>query len=313
MQVQVYNLNGEVSRTLELNDYIFGIEPNLAVVHQAVVRQQANARQGTHSTKDRTAVRGGGRKPYRQKGTGRARQGSNRSPQWRGGAVVFGPHPRSYEKDLPRKMRRLAARSVLSIKAADGQIILIEGLHNIEPRTKTMITLLAKLNLTQGKGRALIMLASREENVYRAAHNIEQCELAFAQYLSLVDMLKYEYLLLTPESLELIGSILGDGMDAFADDAAKGELKVRTPSSDLPTTTVDLPLTDHSLGLAEAVSTSTAEMLDPLTPRGVAEAVSTSTAEMLDPLTPRGVAEAVSESSRQMIDEDDADATQKGA
>src|SRR5205814_2535934 len=123
----------------ELDDSIFGITPNMAVVRQAVLRQQANARQGTHDTKTRAEVRGGGRKPWRQKATGRARQGSTRGQQWRHVGVVFGPHPRSYEQDMPRKMRRLAIRSVLSAKAADGQLVVVDSFSELEPRTKAMV------------------------------------------------------------------------------------------------------------------------------------------------------------------------------
>ncbi len=208
MQAQVYNLAGEVVDTLELSDYIFGIEPNIAVLHQAVVRQQANARLGTHNTLTRGDVRGGGRKPYRQKGTGNARQGSRRSPQWRGGGVVFGPHPRSYEQAMPRKMRRLAMRSALSAKARDGQITIVNNLDELEPRTRAMMGLLDGLNL--GGKRILVMLPSRLDNVYRAAGNLADCKLTFAQYLSLVDMLKYERILLTLGSLDTIGEILAD-------------------------------------------------------------------------------------------------------
>jgi large subunit ribosomal protein L4 len=223
MQAQVYNLAGEVVDTLELSDYIFGIEPNVAVLHQAVVRQQANARLGTHNTLTRGNVRGGGRKPYRQKGTGNARQGSRRSPQWRGGGVVFGPHPRSYEQAMPRKMRRLAMRSALSAKARDGQIIIVENLDELEPRTKAMLTLLDNLNL--GGHSTLLMLPERMENVYRAAGNLADCKLTFAQYLSLVDMLKYQRILMTVSSLDTIGDILADdGNPAYASVDGNGSM-----------------------------------------------------------------------------------------
>lgn len=207
MQAQVYNLDGQVVDTLELSDYIFGIEPNMAVLHQAVVRQQANSRLGTHNTKTRADVRGGGKKPYRQKGTGNARQGSRRSPQWRGGGVIFGPHPRSYEQDMPRKMRRLAMRSALSAKARDGQIVIVNNLDELEPRTKAMTAMLGSLNL-DGK-RTLVMLPERMDNVYRAASNITNCKLTFAQYLSIVDMLKYDRILFTVDALDAI-SFLND-------------------------------------------------------------------------------------------------------
>src|ERR687884_168130 len=127
MQTDVLNLSGSRVRTIDLDDRVFGITPNQAVVHQAVVAQQANARQGTHDTKPRAEVAGGGKKPYRQKGTGYARQGSNRAPHYRKGGVVFGPHPRSYDKALPRKMRRLALRSLLSARAASQDLTVVDA------------------------------------------------------------------------------------------------------------------------------------------------------------------------------------------
>src|SRR5919109_4908498 len=127
MQTNVVNLTGKVLRSIDLDDRVFGITPNEAVVHQAVVTQQANARQGTHDTKTRGEVAGGGKKPYRQKGTGYARQGSTRAPHYRKGGVVFGPHPRSYEKALPKKMRRLALRSLLSARAAEQTLLVLDA------------------------------------------------------------------------------------------------------------------------------------------------------------------------------------------
>src|SRR5215470_12149302 len=127
MQSSVLDLHGNVLRTVDLDDRVFGIEPNAAVVHQAVVTQQANARQGTHDTRTRGEVAGGGKKPYGQKGTGYARQGSRRAPHYKGGGIVFGPHPRSYEKQLPKKMRRLAMRSVLSARAAEDALTVVDG------------------------------------------------------------------------------------------------------------------------------------------------------------------------------------------
>ncbi len=207
MQAKVYNLAGDEVRSVELDDAIFGIKPNMAVVHQAVVRQQANARQGTHDTKTRGQVRGGGRKPWRQKGTGRARQGSTRSPQWAHGGVVFGPHPRSYEQDMPRKMRRLAIRSVLSAKAADNQIILVDGFAGLEPRTRVMADTLKNLNV--GDGSALIFTTG-EENIATAAANLTQVKTLRAGSLSVVDMLKYDYLIMPLASLDVVNGILGE-------------------------------------------------------------------------------------------------------
>ncbi len=208
MQANVYNLAGDVVRSVDLDDAIFGIEPNMAVVHQAVVRQQANARQGTHNTKTRADVRGGGRKPWRQKGTGRARQGSTRSPQWTHGGVVFGPHTRSYEQDMPRKMRRLAIRSVLSGKARDGQLVLVESFQELEPRTRVMSDTLKNLNITD-KSSALIFTTG-ESNLQQAASNLPRVKTLSAHLLSVVDMLKYDYVVLPLSSLEVVTSILGN-------------------------------------------------------------------------------------------------------
>ncbi len=208
MQVAVHNLVGKEVGQVELDDYIFGITPNIAVIQQAVLRQQANARQGTHNTKTRADVRGGGRKPWRQKGTGRARQGSTRSPQWAHGGVVFGPHPRSYEQDMPRKMRRLAIRGVLSAKAAENQIVVIENFEELEPRTKAMKETLTSLNV--GESSALIMTAAQEDNIEKAAGNLERVKTMPVNLLSIVDMLKFDYLILPKASLDIITNILGN-------------------------------------------------------------------------------------------------------
>src|SRR4051812_27849000 len=171
MQVSVLDLQGNVLRSVDLDDRVFGITPNEAVVHQAVVTQQANARQGTHDTRTRGEVAGGGKKPYRQKGTGYARQGSKRAPHYKGGGVVFGPHPRSYEKALPRKMRRLAMRSVLSARAAESAIMIVSAFELDEPKTKSLLATLAALGLDTG---AVVVAAERSVNLWRAARNLER-------------------------------------------------------------------------------------------------------------------------------------------
>ncbi len=147
MLVPVHNIQGEVVSERELPDAIFGVEPNEDLMHQALVRQLANARHGNHSTKTRAEVRGGGRKPWKQKGLGRARHGSTRSPIWRHGGVAFGPKPRSYTQDLNKKMRRAAVRSALSVKARDGQIMLVEALSPETPRTKELVGAFERLSL----------------------------------------------------------------------------------------------------------------------------------------------------------------------
>ncbi|MDQ5824321.1 MAG: 50S ribosomal protein L4 [Chloroflexota bacterium] len=238
MQANVYNLAGEVVRSIELDDAIFGIEPNMAVVHQAVVRQQANARQGTANTRTRADVRGGGRKPWRQKGTGRARQGSTRSPQWTHGGVVFGPHTRSYEQPMPRKMRRLAIRSVLSGKARDGQLVLVESFQDIEPRTRVMSDTLKNLNITD-KSSALIFTTG-ETNLLQAASNLGKVKTLSAHLLSVVDMLKYDYVVLPLPSLEVVTSILGNQggrnkHELNGDGAEETETPRETPRAGAPT------------------------------------------------------------------------------
>jgi large subunit ribosomal protein L4 len=205
----MYNLAGEEVEKIDLDETIFGVTPNMAVIQQAVLRQQANARQGTHETLTRAQVRGGGRKPWRQKGTGRARQGSTRSPQWTHGGVVFGPHVRSYEQDMPRKMRRLAIRGVLSAKLAAGRLVIVDGFDEFEPRTKTMRDTLGKLNV--GDESALIMIPEAHDNLKRAAGNLPRVTLMHASLLSVVDMLKHEFVIMPRASIEIVQGILGNG------------------------------------------------------------------------------------------------------
>ena len=173
-------------------------------MHQALVRQLANARLGTAKTKKRHEVSGGGRKPWRQKGTGRARQGSIRAPQWRKGGVVFGPQPRSYRKKMPRKMRRMAVRSVLSVKAAAEQIILLDTLRMGEPRTKDMLALLDNLGIGDS---ALIILAGKDEAVEFSVRNVPAVKTLRANYLNIRDVLGHDYLVLPLQALEVIESI----------------------------------------------------------------------------------------------------------
>lgn len=207
MQATIYNIAGQEVEKVELDDAIFGIEPNHAVIHQAMLRQQANARRGTHDTKTRADVRGGGKKPWRQKGTGRARQGSTRSPQWRHGGVVFGPHPRSYAQDMTRKARRLAIRGVLSGKAADGQLVLVDSFDTLEPRTKAMVTTLKSLNI--GDKKTLIFTTGTETALRQAASNLPNIKMISAHLLSVVDMLTHDFVVLPREALNVVVGILG--------------------------------------------------------------------------------------------------------
>jgi large subunit ribosomal protein L4 len=201
MQIDVVNTEGQVVGQASLDDTVWGIEPHTAVMHQALVRQQANARLGTHETKTRGEVSGGGRKPWRQKGTGRARQGSTRSPQWKGGGVVFGPHPRKYTQALPRQMRRLAIRSVLSAKVLDERLTVVQGLAEIEPRTKAMKTVLEAMPESRS---VLIVLPAHIESVERATANLPQAKTIVAPMLNVRDVLKYDRLIVADDAIEVI-------------------------------------------------------------------------------------------------------------
>jgi large subunit ribosomal protein L4 len=206
----VYNMDGEVVRAEELDGYVFGAPVNMAVLHQVVTAQLTNRRQGNASTKTRADVSGGNKKPYRQKGTGHARQGSTRSPQYRGGGVVFGPHPHAYERKIPRKMARLALRSALSDKAANGRILLMEGLTFEEPRTKDMEALLAKLPLER---HVLLLMPERDENVILSSRNIHRIKLGHVSSINVVELLKYDHLMMPPATVERIVEMFGQEAD----------------------------------------------------------------------------------------------------
>lgn len=201
MQIDVVNTKGEVVGQTALDESVWGIEPHMAVMHQALVRQQANARLGTADTKTRGEVSGGGRKPWRQKGTGRARQGSIRSPQWKGGGVVFGPHPRSYTQAMPRQMRRLAIRSVLSAKLRDDRLTVVQGLGDIEGRTKVMKSVLEAMPASRS---VLIVLPENVDTIVRAAANLPQTKTIIAPMLNVRDVLKFDRLIVTEEAIEVI-------------------------------------------------------------------------------------------------------------
>ena len=213
MKAPVYDLTAKEVSTTELDDSVFGIEPNVPVMHQAHLRQRANARLGTSDTLTRGRVRGGGRKPWRQKGTGRARQGSIRSPQWRGGGVVFGPHPRSYAQDMPKKMRRLAIRSALSAKAQSDEIVVVDGLPGIEPKAKTMHGLLQQLPGSQ-RSTLIVIGPGEADAIYRSGGNLEGVKILRAGYINVHDVLKYERMLLTTEAVETIHGLWAQNEEA---------------------------------------------------------------------------------------------------
>ena len=207
MRVPVRNMVGDTVDEIDLRDDVFGIEPNTAVMHQALVRQMANARLGTHKTKTRSEVSGGGAKPWRQKGTGRARQGSIRAPQWKGGGTVFGPQPRSYAQKMNRKMRRLALRSALSTKAAESQVLVMDALEMAEPRTRAMTELLTRLNTGSS---VLILLPDANVNVERSARNLDSVKTLRANCLSVRDLLGYETIVMPREAVDVIHTLLGE-------------------------------------------------------------------------------------------------------
>ena len=207
MQADVKNMKGETVKTVELPAAIFEAPINKDLMHQAYVRQMANARLGTHDTKTRGEVSGGAKKPWKQKGTGRARQGSTRAPQWKGGGKVHTPHPHSYRQAMPRQMRRAALRSALSVKAADAQIVVADELAVESPKTKAMALALAGL---VGEGQtALILLGARNETVEQSLRNLPHAKLLRANYLNIRDLLGYDKVLLPLGALEVIQGYLG--------------------------------------------------------------------------------------------------------
>lgn len=210
--ITVYNMAGEAVEELELSERVFGIEPNVAVLHQVVTAQLVNRRQGNASTKTRAEVSGGNSKPYRQKGTGRARQGSTRAPQFRHGGSVFGPRPHPYHHDVPKKMRRLAIRSALSDKVANQQLVVLQNLSFEAPRTKEMLALLERLPLN-GK-RTLMMLPQRDENVLFSARNIATAKVQHVASINVVELLKHDNLVMPLETVRWIELVFGEGLSA---------------------------------------------------------------------------------------------------
>jgi large subunit ribosomal protein L4 len=194
MQVPVRDLTGKEVDTIDLNEAVFGVEMRPGAVHQALVRQRANARQGTHATKTRGEVSGSTRKPFAQKHTGRARAGHRRSPLWRHGGVVFGPHPRSYRQDMPRKMRRLAIRCMLSDKQQTGALIVLRDLDLAEGRTKELTSVLQALDIVES---ALVVTKEANANVTRSARNVGWVKTIPAALLNVGDLLKYRHLIIT--------------------------------------------------------------------------------------------------------------------
>ncbi|HHV64517.1 MAG TPA: 50S ribosomal protein L4 [Peptococcaceae bacterium] len=204
-KVQVVNMQGAPVEEIELDEQIFGIEPNVHVMHAAVVAQLANARVGTHSTLGRSEVRGGGRKPWRQKGTGRARAGTIRSPLWRGGGIIFGPKPRDYSKKLPKKVKRLALYSALSSKVNSNNLIVVDQISFEQPKTKEMVKMLKALNVDK---KALLVTAENDKNAVYSARNIEGVLTTRPDTLNVVDLLKHDVVVFSKAAVRQAEEVL---------------------------------------------------------------------------------------------------------
>jgi large subunit ribosomal protein L4 len=200
------NMAGENVGQVELAEVIFAAPVNKPLMHQALLRQLANARLGTHKVKGRSEVAGGGRKPWKQKGTGRARQGSIRAAQWRGGGIIFGPTPRSYAQQMPRKMRRAAVCSALSVKAAEEKIVVLDELTMTEAKTREMALVLERLAVSSS---ALILMPGANQAVERSARNLPDVKLLRANYVNVRDLLTYDYVVIPQAALAVIEEILG--------------------------------------------------------------------------------------------------------
>lgn len=203
-KVNVYNMQGDQVEQIELNEAIFGIEVNQHVVYEVVKNQLANKRQGTQSAKTRAEVRGGGRKPWRQKGTGRARAGSTRAPHWTGGGVTFAPKPRDYSYRVPKKIRRLAMKSALTSKVLENEIIVIDEFKLDAPKTKDMVNVLNKLSADR---KALIVTLNPETNVIKSANNIPNVQTTVVNNLNVYDILKYNSLIITKEAVRKVEEV----------------------------------------------------------------------------------------------------------
>ena len=203
-KIDVYNIEGKKVSDIELNEAIFGIEPNEDIVHSVLVNYLANQRQGTQNTKTRTEVSGGGKKPWRQKGTGRARQGSIRAPHWVGGGVALGPKPRSYKYRVNKKERRLSIRSVLSSKVLENELVVVDAINFKEIKTKNMVNALTNLKV---EGKTLIMLPEKNENVQKSARNIEGVKTILVNTINVYDLLKYNKLVVTLDAVKKLEEV----------------------------------------------------------------------------------------------------------
>ncbi|HBG4973522.1 TPA: 50S ribosomal protein L4 [Clostridioides difficile] len=203
-KLNVLNVSGQNVGEIELSDSIFGVEVNGHVLYEVVKNQLANKRQGTQSAKTRAEVRGGGRKPWKQKGTGRARQGSTRSVQWVGGGVAFAPKPRSYKYTLPKKVRRLAMKSALSSKVQNSEVIVLDALNMDAPKTKEFAQILNNINASK---KALVVIADKNDNVIKSARNIEGVQTALVNTMNVYDILKYDSFIITTDAVKKVEEV----------------------------------------------------------------------------------------------------------
>src|SRR5712692_6727223 len=247
----VYNMAGEAVGELELSEQVFGVTPNVAVLHQVVTAQLVNRRQGNASTKTRSEVAGGNKKPYRQKGTGRARQGSTRAPQFRHGGVVFGPRPHEYHHDVPKKMRRLAIKSALSDKVANEQLIVLKDLALESPRTKEMLAILDNLPVN-GK-RVLMMLPKRDENIVLSTRNIPSAKVQHVSSINVVELLKHDFVIMPKETVRWIEMVFGEGLSA---EEASQKIAVELAAEEADSAEKEASVDDES-AVAEAAEEAT--------------------------------------------------------
>ena len=251
----VYNQAGEAFEQLELSEQVFGVTPNMAVLHQVVTAQLVNRRQGTASTKTRGEVSGGNKKPYRQKGTGHARQGSTRAPQFRHGGVVFGPRPHPYHHDVPKKMRRLAIRSVLSDKVANEALIVVDDLSLEQPRTRDMLEILDSLPTSAGK-HVLMMLPRRNENVVLSARNVPTAKVQHVCSINVVELLKHDYVVMPVKSVRWIELVFGEGLSA---EEASQKIAEEEPQATEPITSIGEERIDQEIAEEKSIESVDSE------------------------------------------------------
>ena len=230
MKVDIHEKSGSKKGSVTLNPSVFGIEPNVAVMHQAVKMHLANRRQGTHKTKERAEVRGGGRKPWRQKGRGVARAGTTRSPLWVGGGTIFGPRPHSYHQAMPKKMRLLARRSALSLKAQSNEVLVVENLSFEEAKTSRFASMLKAIDISGKK--ILLLTASQNDSVLRSGRNIPNCFILEARNVSTYDLLNNQVLLIEEDAVEVLNGMLADEKN-FSSEPVKADAETEEETEEV--------------------------------------------------------------------------------